>query len=186
MPKLKMVHEQYNDAKTWILRDNTEWDDGDNPAITDITSLVISIGYQSTREVVNSSSESYYISGNIKELFLPDGYLEITPEDFGLEETLQDGIYTVEYSIIYTGPISYAETLKFVLDGNIRKELYQDVSKLNYKQLIEENLPEYSELEDDFVNNAFFEAIFKQAYLAKDEEILAMMANLERRLNMYQ
>jgi len=186
MPDLKLTHEQYNDAKTWAIYDNTEWNNGDNPAIVDVTSVIIEIGYQSTTKIVSSSSLDYYLSDNIKVSFLGAGDpLLIEPEDFNLEGTLEDGIYTLKYNIIYS-EIDYHQEFVFVLDGNIRRELYKDTSRLNYKQLIEENLPDYSELEDVFVNDAFFESIFRQAYVAKDEEILAMMANLERRLDLKQ
>lgn len=196
---LSLSYVQSNDNKTLIVTDTTGtdtggWGDGTNIDVTDIDGVTHTLELQ-VKIKTSDGTETTYDYIDLYDEFGPfsttaDLVFNITAplltslgSALGTSATqLPDGIYTIGYYVDrgLAGDTSLTETI--LVDGQVRVEVYDLLRKIPVKYNCSENYRDCFPSEDilDALSwYSYLKGMQFSATLSKQEEILAMLSNLQ-------
>jgi hypothetical protein len=196
---LSLSYVQSNDNKTLIVTDTTStgtggWGDGTNINVTDIdgsthtlelqVKIKTSDGTETTYDYIDLHSEFGSFSGAEDLVFSITAPLLISlGSPLGTSATkLPDGIYTISYYVDrgLAGDTSITDII--LIDGQVRVEVYDLLRKVPVKYNCSENyrdcFPDEYTL-DTLGRYSYLKGMEFSATLSKQEEILAMLSNLQ-------
>lgn len=180
---LKLNNTQTNDAKILYLIDASTWDDGDLPDWTAITSASLEISYKST----DMPEGTEFYTKDIIDVFnaaasQSDLVYSVTSVDVGLggDARLPDGIYNIDYIVSDgTSTWQFDSDLELLLDAQIKFEVYKRVATTPIKYICANNY--YTKpIDDNLLIQSLYDSLQANAYVAKQDGILAILETLQR------
>lgn len=180
---LKLNNTQTNDAKILYLIDASTWADGDLPPWQNITNAILTISYKTPE--IPDGTEDYFT--DVTAVFTnattqDDLVFTITSVNIGLggDVQLPDGIYSINYQVSDGNQTwQFDSRLELLLDAVIKFEVYKRVATTPAKYICANNY--YTKpIDDNLLIQSLYDSLQANAYVAKQDGILAILETLQR------
>lgn len=180
---LKLNNTQTNDAKILYLVDASTWANGDLPNWGDIASASLVVSYK-TPDILDGTID--YVK-DISNVFIAassqsDLVYTVTSTDLQLggDVALPDGIYSINYIVSNgTQTWQFDSKLELLLDAQIKFEVYKRVATIPAKYICSNNY--YTKpIDDNLLIQSLYDSLQANAYVAKQDGILAILDTLQR------